>query len=101
MPTGSPDSRGTSGLLFPPIPGERSQLESARGFFMSNGLVAVDTGAARGAWLRCGLGLLPHPAFPTTTLSTFSAEAVTCIGRQDSRWTAAIGPLQSERRMWV
>jgi CrcB protein len=102
---------------------------------MSTGLVAVGTGAALGAWLRWGLGLLLNPVFPTlplgtlcanllggylmglavsflarveslppevrlfvatgflgglTTFSTFSAEAVTLIGRQDFGWTAVI-----------
>ena len=102
---------------------------------MSNGIVAVGIGAALGAWLRWGLGLLLNPVFPTiplgtlsanlaggylmgltmgllarvetlppevrlfaatgflgglTTVSTFSAEAVTLIGKQQFGWTAVM-----------
>jgi len=102
---------------------------------MLNGVFAVGVGAALGAWLRWGLGLLLNPLFPTiplgtlcanlvggylmgltmgmlahvetlppevrlfaatgflgglTTFSTFSAEAVTLIGRQQLSWTAVL-----------
>jgi fluoride exporter len=102
---------------------------------MSNGIIAVGTGAALGACLRWGLGLLLNPVFPTvplgtlcanllggylmgatvslltrveslppevrlfaatgflgglTTFSTFSAEAVTLISRQQFGWTAVM-----------
>lgn len=102
---------------------------------MTNGVIAVGTGAALGAWLRWGLGVLLNPVFPTiplgtlcanlaggylmgltmgllgrvetlppevrlfaatgflgglTTFSTFSAEAVTLIGRQQLGWTAVM-----------
>jgi len=98
------------------------------------GLVAVGVGAALGAWLRWGLGLLLNPILPTlplgtlaanlvggylmgiamgiishyaslpaearllittgflgglTTFSTFSAEAVTLLSRQQYGWAAA------------
>jgi fluoride exporter len=100
---------------------------------MFNAIVTVGIGAALGAWLRWGLGVLLNPVFPTiplgtlcanlvggyfmgvtmvlltrvaglppevrlfaatgflgglTTFSTFSAEAVTLIGRQQFGWTA-------------
>jgi CrcB protein len=102
---------------------------------MTSEVVAVGTGAALGAWLRWGLGVLPNPVLPTiplgtlcanlaggylmgvtmalltrvaslppevrlfaatgflgglTTFSTFSAEAVTLIGRQQFGWTAVM-----------
>jgi fluoride exporter len=37
---------------------------------MSSGAVAVGTGAALGAWLRWGLGLLLNPVFSTIPLGT-------------------------------
>ena len=102
---------------------------------MFNAIVAVGIGAALGAWLRWGLGVLLNPVFPTiplgtlcanlvggylmgvtmvlltrvaslppevrlfaatgflgglTTFSTFSAEAVTLISRQQFGWTAVM-----------
>jgi len=102
---------------------------------MSDGVIAVGTGAALGAWLRWRLGLLLNPIFPAiplgtlcanlfggyvmgltisllahvetlpaevrlfaatgflgglTTFSTFSAEAVALIGRQDYGWAAVM-----------
>lgn len=102
---------------------------------MSDGVIAVGTGAALGAWLRWRLGVLLNPVFPTiplgtlsanllggylmgltisllagaetlppevrlfaatgflgglTTFSTFSAEAVTLISRQDYGWVAVM-----------
>jgi len=102
---------------------------------MSDGVIAVGTGAALGAWLRWRLGLLLNPVFPTiplgtlcanllggylmgltvsllaragalppevrlfaatgflgglTTFSTFSAEAITLISRQDYTWAAVM-----------
>lgn len=102
---------------------------------MSGGaLFAIGAGAALGAWIRWGLGLMLNPLFPTlplgtltanliggylmgvamgvfshyaglsaelrllvttgflgglTTYSTFSAEAVTLISRQQLGWAAA------------
>jgi CrcB protein len=98
------------------------------------GLAAVGIGAATGAWLRWGLGMLLNPLLPTlplgtlaanlvggylmgiamgilthyaslpaearllittgflgglTTFSTFSAEAVTLLSRQQYGWAAA------------
>lgn len=98
------------------------------------GFIAVGLGAALGAWLRWGLGLLLNPVLPTlplgtlvanlaggylmgiamgiishyaslpaearllittgflgglTTFSTFSAEAVTLLSRQQYGWAAA------------
>jgi CrcB protein len=98
------------------------------------GFAAVGIGAATGAWLRWGLGLLLNPLFPTlpmgtlaanlvggylmgismgilthyaslpvearllittgflgglTTFSTFSAEAVTLLSREQYGWAAA------------
>jgi fluoride exporter len=100
----------------------------------TGGFIAVGLGAALGAWLRWGLGLLLNPLFPTvpmgtlaanliggyligiamgifshyaslpaearllittgflgglTTFSTFSAEAVTLLSRQQYGWAAA------------
>lgn len=37
------------------------------------GLLAVGVGAAAGAWLRWGLGILLNPVFPTLPLGTFAA----------------------------
>jgi fluoride exporter len=37
------------------------------------GLLAVGAGAAAGAWLRWGLGILLNPVFPTLPLGTFAA----------------------------
>jgi len=37
------------------------------------GLLAVGVGAALGAWLRWGLGLLLNPVFPTLPLGTLGA----------------------------
>ena len=37
------------------------------------GLLAVGAGAAVGAWLRWGLGILLNPVFPTLPLGTFAA----------------------------
>lgn len=99
------------------------------------GFVAVGMGAALGAWLRWGLGVLLNPLFPTlplgtlaanlaggylvgiaveifvqhagippevrlliitgflgslTTFSTFSAEAVTLLARQQYGWALAL-----------
>jgi CrcB protein len=99
-----------------------------------SGFAAVGVGAALGAWMRWGLGLLLNPLFPTlpfgtlaanliggyligiamamlshsaslppeirlfvvtgflgglTTFSTFSAEAVTLISRQQYAWLTA------------
>ncbi len=99
-----------------------------------SGYVAVGIGAATGAWLRWGLGILLNPVFPTlplgtlvanlvggylmgiamgifthyanlpaemrllittgflgglTTFSTFSAEAVTLLSRQQYGWAMA------------
>ena len=99
------------------------------------GFVAVGFGAALGAWLRWGLGILLNPLFPTlplgtlaanlvggylvgvaveifvqhagvppevrlliitgflgglTTFSTFSAEAVTLLARQQYAWALAL-----------
>jgi CrcB protein len=100
----------------------------------SGGFIAVGVGAALGAWLRWGLGLLLNPVMPTlplgtlaanlvggylmgiamgvishyaslpaearllittgflgglTTFSTFSAEAVTLLSRQQYGWAVA------------
>jgi CrcB protein len=38
-----------------------------------NGILAVGVGAAVGAWLRWGLGILLNPAFPTLPLGTLAA----------------------------
>ena len=38
-----------------------------------NGFIAVGIGAAFGAWLRWGLGLLLNPLFPTLPLGTLCA----------------------------
>src|SRR5574340_977696 len=99
------------------------------------GIFAVGAGAAMGAWLRWGLGILFNPVFPTlpmgtllanllggyliglamayfaqhtglspevrllvitgflgglTTFSTFSAETVTLLARQQFLWAGAI-----------
>jgi len=40
------------------------------------GLLAVGVGAALGAWLRWGLGLLLNPVFPTLPLGTLGANLV-------------------------
>jgi len=40
------------------------------------GLVAVGGGAAVGAWLRWGLGVLLNPLFPTLPLGTLAANLV-------------------------
>ena len=37
------------------------------------GILAVGAGAAIGAWLRWGLGILLNPLFPTVPLGTLSA----------------------------
>jgi len=37
------------------------------------GFLAVGAGAAVGAWLRWGLGILLNPVFPTLPLGTFAA----------------------------
>jgi len=37
------------------------------------GFLAVGVGAAVGAWLRWGLGILLNPVFPTLPLGTFAA----------------------------
>lgn len=100
----------------------------------AGGFAAIGVGAAAGAWIRWGLGLLLNPLFPTlpigtlaanlvggyfmgismalfshyaglsaevrllvttgflgglTTFSTFSAEAVTLLSRQQLGWAAA------------
>jgi fluoride exporter len=100
-----------------------------------NSFLAIGCGAAAGAWLRWGFGLLLNPIFPTlplgtltanlvggllmgvamaliahfealsptlrllvttgflgglTTFSTFSAETVSLLTRQQYAWTAAI-----------
>ena len=73
------------------------------------GFLAVGGGAASGAWLRWGLGILLNGLFPTlplgtlavarllvttgflgglTTFSTFSAEAATLVSRQQLAWAA-------------
>jgi CrcB protein len=40
---------------------------------MPAGFVAVGVGAALGAWLRWGLGILLNPVFPTLPLGTLAA----------------------------
>jgi CrcB protein len=40
---------------------------------MSAGFVAVGMGAALGAWLRWGLGVVLNPVFPTLPLGTLAA----------------------------
>lgn len=40
------------------------------------GAVAVGAGAAVGAWLRWGLGLLLNPVFPTLPLGTLAANLI-------------------------
>jgi CrcB protein len=42
-------------------------------FMPWGGIVAVGGGAAIGAWLRWGLGVLLNPLFPTVPLGTLSA----------------------------
>ncbi len=37
------------------------------------GFLAVGAGAALGAWLRWGLGMMLNPVFPTVPLGTFAA----------------------------
>jgi CrcB protein len=39
-------------------------------------LIAVGTGAALGAWLRWGLGMLFNPVFPTLPLGTLAANLI-------------------------
>ncbi len=40
------------------------------------GVVAVGAGAAIGAWLRWGLGMLLNPVFPTLPLGTLAANLI-------------------------
>ena len=41
-----------------------------------SGILAVGGGAAVGAWMRWGLGILLNPAFPTLPLGTLSANLI-------------------------
>jgi len=40
------------------------------------GILAVGAGAAMGAWLRWGLGVMLNPVFPTLPLGTLSANLI-------------------------
>ncbi|HVS54735.1 MAG TPA: fluoride efflux transporter CrcB [Casimicrobiaceae bacterium] len=40
------------------------------------GILAVGAGAAMGAWLRWGLGIMLNPVFPTLPLGTLSANLI-------------------------
>jgi CrcB protein len=40
------------------------------------GILAVGSGAAIGAWLRWGLGIMLNPVFPTLPLGTLSANLI-------------------------
>jgi fluoride exporter len=40
------------------------------------GILAVGAGAAMGAWLRWGLGVILNPVFPTLPLGTLSANLI-------------------------
>ena len=48
-----------------------------KGFHMPwGGILAVGGGAAIGAWLRWGLGVILNPVFPTLPLGTLSANLI-------------------------
>src|ERR1700693_4621549 len=48
-----------------------------KGFHMPwGGILAVGGGAAIGAWLRWGLGVMLNPVFPTLPLGTLSANLI-------------------------
>ena len=48
-----------------------------KGFCMPwGGILAVGGGAAVGAWLRWGLGIMLNPVFPTLPLGTLSANLI-------------------------
>ncbi len=68
----------------------------------ATGFVAVGVGAAIGAWLRWGLGMLLNPLFPTVPMGTLAANVVGgyLIGMAVEYFTQHAG-LPPEARLFI